>query len=134
MGNSTEFLDGDEITFLLSLNQDCHILVIYQNARNEIYQLLPNRNHSTSFFRKGSFRPLPAPDAPFVFKAEPPFGKETIWVFAADVPLPKLDGENLKSGLRKLKQGIVLLRNKIHLHPKQAYGETSLILRTQPRN
>ena len=133
LGDIKNFLDGDEVSFLISINRDAHLLVLYQNARNEIIQLLPGKDRKNYFIKAGVFIPLPEPEAPFVFNIQAPFGKETLWVFAADVPLPELKGRYLESGLKKLRGKLSSIKQTLRAHPKQAYGEAKLRLHTRAR-
>lgn len=133
LGDVKQFQEGDRIAFLLSLDTDAYLTVLYQNAAGEIIQLLPNRHQLTFFYKAGLFLSLPDPNSSFAFTIQPPFGQETLWVFAADLPLPALPGFYLADGLKKLSVGMSLIRKKLAAHPKSAYGEARLVLSTQAR-
>jgi len=133
LGDVINFEEGDSVYFLISLDSDAYITVIYQNAEGEIIQLLPNRKQEKYFYKAGIFLALPDTDSAFVFKVQAPFGRETLWVFASDVPLPELKGSYLDDGLRKLAAKMTSVRKRLAAHPKSAYGEASLALHTHAR-
>lgn len=130
LGGVNTFMEGDRISFLVSLDRDAYIVVIYENARDELIQLIPNQKYPDTFLKAGLFIPLPVASAPFVFEIQPPFGKEVLWLFASDSALPELKGKNLKGGLRRLTPGIETIRNKLLLNARSAYGEAKLVLHT----
>lgn len=133
LGDVNHFQEGDRLSFLISLNRDAYITVIYKNAKGEIIQLLPNRNQQKTFYKSGLFLSIPDAGSAFSFKIQAPFGRETLWVFASDLPLPELKGHYLDDGLRKLAGKMDSIRKSLAKHPKSAYGEAHLVLFTQAR-
>ena len=132
LGDVKDFQAGDQVSFLLSLDTDAYVVVVYQDARGDILQLLPNRRMRDYFYKAGLFLRLPDPAAPFAFTIQPPFGRETLWVFAADRPLPELAGSYLKNGLKKLTGDLAAIRKVLAGQARAAYGEASLVLHTRP--
>lgn len=130
LGGVKTFMDGDSISFLMSLDSDAYVMVIYQNARGELIQLVPNKRRQAYFLKTGLFIPLPDASDPFVFKIRPPFGREVVWAFASDVAMPELEGRYLKDGLKKLNRSIGSIRKQLAAHAKTAYGESKLVLQT----
>lgn len=133
LGNVQQFQEGDDLAFLVSLDTDAYLLVIYETVQGELIQLLPNKVLSNSFYKAGLFINLPEPGAGFVFKILPPFGKETLWVFAADVMLPELAGHYLEDGLKKLTVDITTVRERLARVTKSAYGESRMSILTSPK-
>ncbi len=134
LGDATYFQEGDRVSFLISLDKDAYVLVVYQNAKGEIFQLLPNKRFKNNFYKAGLFLALPTPETTFAFKIQAPFGRETLWAFTADVPLPELKGQYRKDGLKKLSERMGIIQNILARQPKSAYGKASLVLYTRARN
>lgn len=132
LGDVTDFKEGDRVSFLVSLDHDAYVVLIYRNAADELIQLFPNKHMQQNFYKAGLFLSVPAGREAFVFDIQPPFGHETLWAFAADTPLPELKGKYLKDGLKKLTSGIETLRKTLLRHAKSAYGEDRLDLHTRP--
>lgn len=133
LGNVRNYREGDKVSFLISLDTDAYVLVLYQNAGGEVIQLLPNKNLKNHFYKAGLFLNLPDPNSAYVFEIQAPFGRETLWAFAADVPLPELSGRYLADGLKKLVVSMASIRKTVAGHPKSAYGEARLLLHTKAR-
>ena len=54
LGDQQQFVEGDEIQFLLSLGQDAYIYMYYVDAANNITQILPNENQPSNFYMLGT--------------------------------------------------------------------------------
>ena len=104
LGDKQEFREGDRVQFLLNLNRDAFLLLIYQDAQGTLTELVPNGWEKTGFHKAARYLSVPDSRLPFEFIAGKPFGAETVWAFAADQPFPVLDGVLLQNGLRKLSQ------------------------------
>ena len=133
LGDVKRFIKGDEVSFLISLDRDAHVLLLYQNANKKIVQLLPNKSRQSYYLKAGSFIPVPEAGEKFIFKIEPPYGKEVLWVFAADTPFPDLPGTYRKDGLKKITQSIALIRKELMASSKKVFGEASYGLTTSAR-
>lgn len=131
LGDKQTFLKGDSISFLLSLDADAYLLAIYEDATGRLTQLIPNKQFSKTYYKAGLFITLPDENAAFKFKVQAPFGKETLWVFASDMPLPGLEGRYLKNGLKQIKQDVASIKKLILSHKQTAFGETSLVIHTK---
>lgn len=84
LGDQQQFVEGDELQFLLSLGQDAYIYMFYLDAANNITQILPNKNQRSNFYTAGYFLTIPEYENHYRFTISEPFGKESIWVFASD--------------------------------------------------
>jgi len=131
LGDQQQFQQGDEISFLLSLDKDAHIYVIYEDASGQRLQIIPNAVQPDNFYRAGFFLAIPGQDSAFRFIIQPPFGKETLWVFATDKPGLQLKGQLLENGLSLLKSDIKQIRQKIKLHSQRLWGEARFSLSTK---
>lgn len=131
LGDKQVFRQGDVISFLISLDRDAYVLVIYEDAENNLVQLIPNRYRKSNHYEKGLFIAVPDREEPFEFVVNAPFGKETIWVFASDQAFPEMDGTELENGLIRLSESFPALRSKIRkIKSKHFYGETSTTIST----
>jgi len=132
LGDQQSFRQGDVVSFLMSLDKDAYVLMIYQDASNNLYQIVPNPHSIESRYKAGLFIPIPQQSEPFQFTIQPPYGTEFLWAFASNNALPVLDGRVLSGGLKKLNQSlkniISLIRN-LHLKSKY-YGEAQLKIDT----
>ena len=59
LGDQQQFVEGDEIQFLLSLGQDAYIYMFYLDAKSTITQILPNENQHSHFYSAGYFLTIP---------------------------------------------------------------------------
>lgn len=131
LGDKQTFQHGDVISFLISLDRDAFVLMIYEDAEHNILQIIPNRYRQSNRYETGLFMSVPNRDEPFEFVVSPPFGKETIWVFASENPFPELRGVELENGLKKLSDSFPAILSKIRAEkPGRFYGETSTTITT----
>ena len=84
LGEQQQFVQGDEIQFLLSLGQDAYIYMFYLDAKGDITQILPNQNQHSHFYSAGYFLTIPEYENLYRFTISEPFGEESIWIFASD--------------------------------------------------
>ena len=133
LGDGQTFVEGDDIAFMLSLDQAAYVYLFYQDASGQLIQILPNREQTEHLFTAGSFIPVPDPEAAFKFTVQPPFGQETLWAFATDRPLPPLPGKALPNGMMRMAQDIEAIRRTIKKQSSTLFGEAMLTLKTSPR-
>ncbi|WP_455202426.1 DUF4384 domain-containing protein [Kaarinaea lacus] len=134
LGDKQTFQQGDVISFLISLDQDAFVLMVYEDAERNIVQIIPNRYRQSNRYETGLFMSVPNRDEPFEFVVSPPFGKETIWVFASEKKFPELPGVELENGLKKLSGGFSDILSKIRAQRSRlSYGETSTTITTMAR-
>ena len=137
LGDHHTYLEGDPISFLVSLDRDAHLLLVYKDADKNLVQLLPNRFSGNAFYAADFFIEIPGATDTFTLKAGPPFGTETFWMFAASTPFPKLGGTTLPSGLVLLDKPLTYIQNQLVRHAQTsgaAYGEASTTIKTVPKN
>lgn len=133
LGDVHRFYDGDLLSFLVSIDTDAYLAVIYQDAGGNSILLLPNIRQKNNLYKKGIYLSIPEADAGFTFKIQAPFGKERLWVFASVTPMPLLKGKALPNGLMRLSSNIAKIRKRIKASAMTAYGETRLELYTSRR-
>ena len=100
LGYQQQFVEGDEIQFLLSLGSDAFIYMYHIDAANNIRQILPSENQQSNFYAAGYFLTIPEYENLYRFTISEPFGNESIWVFASDqsITMQRLPGsiENIE--------------------------------------
>ena len=135
LGDNQNFVSGDTISFFVSMDRDAYLLIIYQNAKKELIQILPNTYNKKSFYKKGNFFQIPDEKKPFNFKISAPFGREKIMAFASSRSFPNLKGVTTKSGLKLLQGNLESVLKKLRKNDRRrgAYGEASLKLSTSAR-
>lgn len=135
LGDNQKFVDGDTISFFVSLDKDAYLLIIYQTADKKLIQILPNSYQKKNYYHRGEFIQVPDDDQQFNFKVSPPFGHEKIMAYASTRPFPFLPGITTKRGLTILDGTIGEVIGKLRLHGRHsgAYGEATLNLITGSR-
>ena len=93
LGDRQQFVDGDRISFLLSLDRGAHVYLFYRDADANLLQLLPNARMPGHFYAAGLFMPVPGRQQPFRFVVHPPYGEEILVAFASDSPGLDFGGE-----------------------------------------
>lgn len=134
LGDKQSFKAGDKVAFLVSLDKDAHLLMIYEDAENNLIQVIPNTYRKNSFYEEGLFIAIPDRSEPFEFVIHPPFGTEKLWVFASSRQFPVLEGTTLDNGLKKLEKKLPAILASIR--PKSSnipYGESSTVIKTEPQ-
>jgi len=124
LGDQQQFVEGDEIQFLLSLGQDAYIYMFYMDASGTITQILPNANQQSHFYSAGYFLTIPEYENLYRFTISPPFGEESVWIIASDQSI------TLPVELQSLQD----IRNTIRHLSTKAYGEYALRMTTRARS
>lgn len=123
LGDQQQFVEGDEIQFLLSLGQDAYIYMYYIDAVNNIKQILPNENQRSNFYTAGYFLTIPEYEKHYRFIIREPYGNESVWIFASD-QLIKIN--TTPDSMENIKQ---LIKNS----SMKAYGESVLNIITRKK-
>ncbi len=134
LGDRQTFVEGDTLSFLLSLDSDAYLLIIYEDAASNLIQLLPNSRMGNNLQHAGVFLTIPPANAGFRFKVRAPFGAETLWAFASDVPFPELKGKRLNNGLKLLDSDIPAIQKQLLALPRTAFGRAKLSIFTKSRD
>jgi len=134
LGDKQKFKAGDKIAFLVSLDNDAHLLMIYEDAEHNLIQVIPNAYRKNSLYKKGLFIAVPDREEPFEFLVNSPFGSEKLWVFASSKQFPVLDGIPLKNGLKKLEKKLPEVLSAIRpAKPDILFGQSSTVITTETR-
>ena len=134
LGDRQTFVEGDKLSFLVTLNQDAYLLVLYETAEHQLLQLLPHKYSTVRKYSAGYYIPVPDDTARYQFIIAPPFGSERILAFASDREFPLLQGKDLANGLRLLSdstaQVVQQLRDNTE-NQERDYGEARMELTTR---
>jgi len=130
LGDKQTFLNGDIVKFLVNLDTDSYLTVIYQDAKGQLIQLIPNQKQS-NFYKAGLFITLLNESSNFRFKIQAPYGDEYIWIFASDESNNELEGTKIKNGLILLSSSIEKIRTQIHEKANIKFGQAHLELHTK---
>jgi hypothetical protein len=136
LGDNRTFTEGDIISFLVSLDRDAYILIIYQDAEGNTIQIYPNRQDDSGFQKADLFANVLGEEASYEFIVGKPFGREQVWAFAASEPFPKIPGTTIKPGLRLLQyqpEAVFELIRSYGLRPGIAFGEDVMTIKTVPK-
>lgn len=132
LGDRQSFVDGDRISFLLSLESDAYVYLFYRTAEAQLIQLLPNERMSDHFFDAGLFMPVPSAQQAFQFTVQPPYGEEAIYAVASDNGKLSFPEDRLANGLILLDADFEEISDSIKADSTRLFGRGDLQLTTQP--
>ena len=132
LGDRQQFIEGDRISFLLSLERDAHVYLFYRDAAANLLQLLPNERMPDHFFSAGLFMPVPDRQQPFQFTVQPPYGEEFMYAFASDNGALSFSGKPLANGLILIQGNLQQVSRRIRAGSKKYFGRGELSLTTLP--
>jgi len=132
LGDQQSFVDGDRISFLLSLDNDAYVYLFYRDAAANLLQLLPNERMPNHFFNAGLFMPVPSAQQAFQFTVQPPYGDEFIYAIASSNDALVFPGKPLANGLILLERDLEKIIDVIRTKSKRLFGRGELRLTTLP--
>ena len=86
-----EYKEAEKIKIYIRGNKPFYARVVYKMINGELRQLFPNPFRRDNYFNGGAIYEIPSPEDQFELEVEPPFGKETIIVYASTAPLGEID-------------------------------------------
>jgi len=95
-----KYRTGEKIEIYIQGNQDFYARIVDITSTGDIVQLLPNDFRTASFFRKGIRYKIPDAGDQFDLTVGPPFGDDTVIVYASDAPLGDVAMHEVGHGLR----------------------------------
>ena len=96
-----QYKDGDNITIYIQGNRNFYARIVDISADKEIIQLLPNEYRKINYFEAGKTYKIPDQGDLFALTVRPPFGEDQIVVYASEVPLGRVDMEQVGQGLSR---------------------------------
>jgi len=89
-----EYKYGDRIKIYLKGNKPFYARILYKDVKGEILQLLPNPYRQDNYFNGGAVYEIPSGNDRYELEVSPPFGEESIMVYASVSQLGEI---NLKA-------------------------------------
>jgi hypothetical protein len=86
-----EYKETERIKIYIRGNKPFYARVVYKMINGELRQLFPNPFRQSNYFNGGAVYEIPSSEDQFELEVEPPFGKETIVVYASTAPLGEID-------------------------------------------
>ncbi len=78
-----DYKAGEKIKIYLKGNKPFYALVHYIDTKGEVYQLLPNPYRKENYFNGGVVYEIPSGNDRFELEVSPPFGEESVVVYAS---------------------------------------------------
>lgn len=97
---------GEKIKIFLQGNKDFYARVVYRDVQGNLLQLLPNPHRQENFFAGGKVITIPDQDDAFELEVSPPFGIETIIVYASGAEMGDADVESVGDVLYGVRGGL----------------------------
>jgi len=133
LGDIHTFVEGDVVRYLVSLNRDAYILMIYEDANRALYQVYPDSSMEDGFLHAGIYLQIPGNAEKEKFVVTAPFGNETMWVFASNKPFPGLYSPRYQKGFFLLNHSLDDIRNNLKNYAENmdaGFGETKMDIET----
>jgi hypothetical protein len=96
-----EFKEGDNIVIFVQGNRNFYARIVDISSNGDIIQLLPNDYRQIAYFKADKVYMIPDQGDLFALTASPPFGEDQIVVYASEVPLGRVDMEQVGQGLTR---------------------------------
>ncbi|MBU0987661.1 MAG: DUF4384 domain-containing protein [Proteobacteria bacterium] len=95
------YKDGENITIYIQGNRNFYARIVNISSDREIIQLLPNEYRKINYFEAGKTYKIPDRGDLFSLTVRAPFGEDQIVVYASEVPLGRVDMEQVGQGLSR---------------------------------
>jgi hypothetical protein len=97
-----EYKNSEKIKVYIRGNKPFYARVVYKDASGKTVQLFPNPYSSDNYFKGGTVYEIPSGEDRFDLEVSPPFGSESVTVYAGSSQLGDLDLESA-SGIYDIK-------------------------------
>jgi len=97
-----EYKNSEKIKVYIRGNKPFYARVVYKDAAGKLVQLFPNPYSSDNYFKGETVYEIPSGEDRFDLEVSPPFGRESITVYAGSSQLGDLDLEST-SGIYDIK-------------------------------
>ncbi len=121
-----EYKAGEKVKVYIKGNRPFYARVIYQDASGEMIQILPNPFRTDNYFNGGALYEIPAGNDKFELEVSPPFGEESVIVYAGSAPLGEIEVQ-ARGGVYQVKtkaKDIAARTRGIKLREKRDEGST----------
>ncbi len=111
LGDEQVFYARDQLSFLISLNDDAWLYLFYENAEGKLYQLIPSVLSPDNRLAAGDFIEFPPPQSSFAMEITAPFGRERVWLLASEkrLDLPA----SLNADLSEIHHSLEAIKNSL---------------------
>ena len=86
-----EYGKGQLVKVYLKSNKPFYGRVVYKDADGKLLQLLPNPYRTENYFNGGTVYELPGNGDRYLLEVTPPFGSESVTVYASTAPLGEIE-------------------------------------------
>lgn len=108
-----QYRKGEKIRIFIRGNKPFYAKLLYQDAKGEMLQLLPNPDRKENFFNGGVTYQVPSGEDTFEIEVSPPYGEEKVILHASTVPLGEVEMEKAGGVYRvKTKTGDIGLKTR----------------------
>jgi hypothetical protein len=98
-----EYRAGENMRIFLRGNRPFFARVVYRDASGRLVQLLPNPDRKQNYFEANRVYEIPAAGDRFAMEVSPPFGDESLFLYASTTPLGDLELEAVEDGIYVVK-------------------------------
>ncbi|MDY6905831.1 MAG: DUF4384 domain-containing protein [Thermodesulfobacteriota bacterium] len=132
---------GEKITLYVKGNKPFFARVVYEDCAGTLTQILPNPYRTETYFQGSTTYSLPSGKDAYTLTVVPPFGKETVTVYAATRPLGPIDRQargpvyllkETRSAVASRTRGIQLQQKQDNDSQAAEFCEVSLAITTGP--
>ncbi len=89
--NKREYKEKEEIRIYIRGNKPFYARILHKGVNGELLQLLPNPFRQDNYFNGMAIYEVPSSADRFEMEVAPPFGEESIMVYASTAPLGEID-------------------------------------------
>ena len=101
-----EYSKGNKVKIYLKGNKPFYAKVIYQEADGNLVQILPNPFRDQNYFNGGVVYELPAGDDRYELEVSPPYGSESVIVYASTAQLGNIKVTDSGAGVYKVNDSL----------------------------
>jgi hypothetical protein len=85
-----EYKKGEKVKVYIKGNKPFYARLVYKDALGDMVQILPNPYRSEKYFNGGTIYEIPSAGDRFDLEVSPPFGEESIILYASNAPLGEI--------------------------------------------
>jgi hypothetical protein len=94
--NKKAYHETEKIKVYLKGNKPFHARVVYKDTSGNLIQILPNPYRQNNYFLGGIVYEIPTSKDKFDLEVSPPFGKESITLYASTEPVGEIELQSVK--------------------------------------
>jgi hypothetical protein len=120
--------EGEKMKVYVWANKECYLYLIYRDVSGNELLIFPNTYRESNRIVGNTVYEIPSVSDRFEFTVVPPFGVEILKAFASTHPMPNLEGQEVKGGIKQLKLSLNKLAETlrgIEVRPAQVVGYPS---------